>query len=243
VAAVVAAVVVLVFTALLAYEFGTADAPVPQARPSATPSASKTPTPAQIYDTVAPSVVSIVAAGPAGEAGGTGVIINADGTIMTARHVINGATQITVIFADGTKSAATVASDDAATDIASLTPATLPSVVVPAVIGSAGRLNIGDNVVAIGDQLGLVRTTTTGVVSGLDRGAPGPDGITLSGLIQFDAAVNHGSSGGPLIDSRGQIVGIVVALANPTTAGTFIGIGFAVPIGSAVAGGNRAPQQ
>jgi S1-C subfamily serine protease len=82
------------------------------------------------------------------------------------------------------------------------------------------------------------------VVSGLDRQAPGQDGATMTGLIQFDAAVNHGSSGGPLVDGAGQVVGIVVALANPTAEGTFIGIGFAVPIGSAVSagGGERIPQ-
>jgi S1-C subfamily serine protease len=104
---------------------------------------------------------------------------------------------------------------------------------------------VGDSVIAIGDPLGLTRTTTAGVVSGLGRQATNPDGAALSGLIQFDAAVNPGSSGGPLLDARGQTVGIVVALANPTDAGTFIGIGFAVPIGTALTsgGGSRAPQQ
>jgi putative serine protease PepD len=75
------------------------------------------------------------------------------------------------------------------------------------------------------------------VVSGLDRAAAGNDGSRLAGLIQFDAAVNPGSSGGPLVNTRGETVGIVVALANPTRAGTFIGIGFAVPIGTALGGG------
>ena len=99
--------------------------------------------------------------------------------------------------------------------------------------------------VAIGDQLGLTRTTTAGVVSGLDRAASGVDGTNLTGLIQFDAAVNPGSSGGPLLNAKGETVGIVVALVNPTAAGTFIGVGFAVPIGAAAAagGGDRAPQQ
>jgi S1-C subfamily serine protease len=79
----------------------------------------------------------------------------------------------------------------------------------------------------------------------LDRRAKGTDGASLTGLIQFDAAVNPGSSGGPLVNGRGETVGIVVALANPTTEGTFIGVGFAVPITTAVAGGggSRAPQQ
>ena len=91
---------------------------------------------------------------------------------------------------------------------------------------------IGDEVVAIGNQLGLADSTTAGVVSGLNRSAG-----DLHGLIQFDAAVNPGSSGGPLANNRGQVVGIVVALANPSGAGTFIGIGFAVPIGAALGPG------
>jgi S1-C subfamily serine protease len=89
--------------------------------------------------------------------------------------------------------------------------------------------------------LGLTSSATAGVVSGLERSASGEDGVSLSGLIQFDAAVNPGSSGGPLVNTRGETIGIVVALANPTTADTFIGIGFAVPIGAAVAAGRGGP--
>jgi S1-C subfamily serine protease len=136
-----------------------------------------------------------------------------------------------------------IASEDAENDIAALTVETLPTVLVPAVLGGS-RLNVGDGVVAIGNQLGLTSSATAGVVSGLDRVATGNDGTTLRGLIQFDAAVNPGSSGGPLVNARGETIGVVVALANPTPAGTFIGIGFAVPIGTAVsAGGGQGPQQ
>jgi S1-C subfamily serine protease len=174
---------------------------------------------------------------------GTGIIINADGTILTALHVVSHATAIQLIFADDTQSAATVSARSPSTDTATLTPVTLPSVVVPAVLGQPGRLAVGDSVVAIGNQLGLARSTTTGVVSGLNRVTAGPEGGNLTGLIQFDAAVNPGSSGGPLLNAKGQTVGIVVALANPTPAGTFIGVGFAVPITSATSGGGRAPQQ
>jgi S1-C subfamily serine protease len=92
-------------------------------------------------------------------------------------------------------------------------------------------------VVAIGNPLGLVATTTSGVVSGLNRTLSRGVGGDISGLIQFDAAVNPGSSGGPLLNDRAEVVGIVVALANPTDAGTFIGIGFAVPIGAALGAG------
>jgi S1-C subfamily serine protease len=158
---------------------------------------------------------------------------------------VKGATGITVTFADGTESAATVTGTAPASDIATLIPATLPGVLVPAVLGGSKPLAVGDAVIAIGDPLGLTRTTTTGVVSGLGRGAHNPDGTDLTGLIQFDAAVNPGSSGGPLLNGEGGVVGIVVALANPTKDGTFIGIGFAVPIGTAVAAGrgDQGPQQ
>jgi S1-C subfamily serine protease len=236
-------VVALVLVGLLGYRWGTATAPqaLPPARATPTPSATP-PTAAQVYASVAPSVVSVLAQHPDGSAsGGTGVIVNADATILTALHVVNGASSVRVVFADGTQSTATVTGTDPTMDIAQLAPTDLPEVVVPAVLGSAGRLAVGDSVIAIGDQLGLTRTATAGVVSGLNRQAPGQDGTTLTGLIQFDAAVNHGSSGGPLVDGEGQTVGIVVALVNPTAEGTFIGIGFAVPIETAVTAGGGQP--
>jgi putative serine protease PepD len=245
VAAAVALVVVL--TAVLFYRWGSAGAQVPAAAPSAKPSASPAAlTTAQIYASLAPSVVLIEALGPDGrtvDAIGTGVIANADGTIMTALHVVKGASSVKVVFADGTPSVATVTAADPTMDIATLGPATLPSVVVPAVLGNSGRLAVGDGVIAVGNQLGLVSSATAGVVSGLNRSTTGNDGTSLANLIQFDAAVNPGSSGGPLVNAKGETIGIVVSLANPTTAGTFIGIGFAVPIGSAVAGGGRQPQR
>lgn len=224
----------------------------PVARPSASPSASQGPlSVAQIYQTLLPSVVLIEATGgrstvdgktTATTATGTGVIVNADGTILTAFHVVAGSHAIKVNYADGTSSTAVVATSDAKQDIATLTPAGLPGTLVPAVLGGAAE--VGDDVVAIGNPLGLTASTTSGVVSGLDRVLSRAKESDIAGLIQFDAAVNPGSSGGPLINDRGQVIGIVVALANPTSAGTFIGIGFAVPIGAALgaaAGTGPAP--
>jgi S1-C subfamily serine protease len=217
------------------------------ARPSASPTASAAPlTVAQIYQTVLPSLVSIRSTGKAGPAAsaaksmtesstGTGVIANADGTIITADHVIAGAVAIQVTYTDGSTAAAKVKSADPARDIATLTPAKGPATLVPATLG--GGLGVGDDVVAMGNPLGLTASTTSGVVSGLDRTMSRAEGGDITGLIQFDAAVNPGSSGGPLLNDRGQVAGIVVALANPTDAGTFIGIGFAVPIGAALGGG------
>jgi putative serine protease PepD len=240
-------VLAIVVTAVLAFRAGgSADAPA-VARPSASPSPSASaPTVAQIYRAVAPSVVEIESTTAGGVLTGTGVVANAQGAILTAFHVVKGASAVKVRFADGTESAAAVAGSDPEMDIAALTPEQLPDVVVPAVMGNSGRLAVGNPVVAIGNQLGLTSSATAGVVSGLDRSAANPDGTKLSGLIQFDAAVNPGSSGGPLVNGRGETIGIVVALANPTSAGTFVGVGFAVPIGAALGAagdGERPPQQ
>lgn len=203
------------------------------------PSASGPPAPlsaAEVYQTLRPSVVLIETRAP--EQGiGTGVIANADGTILTARHVIAGATDIRLTYADGTTSAATVASENPEQDIATLKPATLPETLVPAVLGGAPA--VGDAVVAIGNPLGLRESTSSGVVSGLDRRAASEGSAGIAGLIQFDAAVNPGNSGGPLVNDQGQVIGIVVSLANPSGARTFIGIGFAVPIGAALGGGGE----
>ena len=120
-------------------------------------------------------------------------------------------------------------------------PAELPpQVVVPAVLG--GGVQLGDEAYAVGNPLGFVDSITSGVISGLGRTVDVPDGKRLRGLIQFDAAVNPGNSGGPLLNRGAQVVGIVTAIANPGEDGYFIGIGFAVPIGTA-GGAANAPSK
>jgi len=197
-----------------------------------------------VFRAIQPSVVFISAAaegaGPDEGASGAGVVIDANGQILTARHVVNGAATIEVTFADGTQSAATITSEEPDNDIAVLKPAQLPSVVVPAVLG--GGVQIGDDVYATGHPFGFTDSLTAGVVSGLDRTVPIAAGGTLKGLIQFDAAVNPGNSGGPLLNRAGQVVGIVTALANPADEKFFVGLGFAVPIATA-GGAAGAPQQ
>ena len=226
---------VLALTAFVSYRWGSGGSPQVAPTPSAAPRTPTALTAAEIFSVMVASVVAIET--PTGE--GTGVIVNARGTILTALHVVRGAESITVTFADGSTSAATLAGANPEQDIAALDIATPPEVIVPAVLGGGAR--IGDSVVAIGNQLGLYDSTTAGVVSGLNRGTTGNDGTNLSGLIQFDAAVNPGSSGGPLVNARGQTIGIVVALANPTEARTFIGIGFAVPIENAATAAGLPP--
>ncbi len=171
---------------------------------------------------------------------GAGVIINAEGAILTANHVVSGAKIIRVTFADGTSSTASIVSAEPERDIAVLQPDQKPEIVVPAVMG--GGVNVGDETYAIGHPLGLGDSMSSGVISGLDRSIPTEDGTVLTGLIQFDAAVNPGNSGGPLLNRNGQVVGIVTALANPSEQGFFVGIGFAVPIDEASGSAGGPPK-
>jgi putative serine protease PepD len=206
-------------------------APPPVAAATPTPTASASPSVSAIYQKIGPSVVVVRTANGAL---GSGVVVAADGTILTADHVIADGGAITILFADGTKSTATVASADTNSDIATLTPATLPQTLVPAELGGAAQ--VGGPVVAIGNPLGLTSSVSSGVVSGLNRTATTANG-DFSGLIQFDAAVNPGSSGGPLLDAKGLVIGVVVSIADPGDDDAFAGIAFAVPIGGALGGG------
>lgn len=217
----------------------------PEPSPPATASPTPTPlTPTEVAALLAPSLVAIsIADAPANhtEPDGTGLVVSENAAILTALHVVDDAETIQVTFADGTTTTAALVGADESLDIATLLPARMPTLVVPAVLGPSQPLAVGADVVALGNPLGLTATVTTGVVSGLDRTAAAPDGSRLRGLIQFDAAVNPGSSGGPLVDTTGATVGIVVALVNPTGR-TFIGIGLAVPIAAAL-GGAGGPQK
>jgi S1-C subfamily serine protease len=195
---------------------------------------SQPPAGVQIYSTVRPGLVVIESQHSGAldtEDLGSGIIINTQADILTALHVVEGGSAIKVTFADGASSAATIKSSDPDHDIAVLTAAQPPSVIVPEVLGGGAR--IGDETFAIGNPLGLVGSLSAGVISGLDRSFPQPNGRTLTGMIQFDAAVNPGSSGGPLLNTKGQVIGIVTGLANNEGTKDFAGIGFAVPIGTA----------
>jgi S1-C subfamily serine protease len=214
------------------------------AAPSTT--TTTTPSPARVYQTILPSIVLVQSADTATPTGtenalGSGFVIDKAGDIMTADHVVRDSTDIKVTFADGTESTAQVVSSDPTNDIAVLQAAQPPSVIVPAVLG--GGAKVGDATYSVGNPLGLNASFTAGVISGLDRTVTLADGDgTLQGAIQFDAAVNPGSSGGPLLNQKGQVIGVVTGLANPTDQNVFIGIGFAVPI-TAAGGAANAPQQ
>jgi S1-C subfamily serine protease len=167
---------------------------------------------------------------------GSGVVINDRGDILTSLHVVAGATDIQITFADGTQSSARVMAEQPENDIAVLRARQPPALIVPAMLGNPNAVRIGDEAFVVGNPLGLYGSMSAGVISGLKRTfQPSNSGQKLEDLIQFDAAVNPGNSGGPLLNRYGQVIGIVTGLMNPTEQEVFIGIGFAVPID--VAGG------
>ena len=165
---------------------------------------------------------------------GTGVVIVDKGIILTNLHVVAGGERLGVVFYDGTESEATVIGVQPENDLAVIQAKTLPDDLMPATLRTTGDLAPGDEVIAVGFPFGIGPSVTSGVVSGLQRVHRSLDGKRdLVNLIQFDAAVNPGSSGGPLVTADGEVVGIVTAILNPTDQRVFIGIGFAVPIENA----------
>lgn len=178
---------------------------------------------------VAPAVVTVTVESSTGRGSGSGVIISNDGYIITNNHVVDSGRRYFVLFADGTRRQATLVGTDSLNDIAVLkVDGEVPGV---AVIGDSAALQPGETVLAIGSPLGNFRNTVTaGVVSALNRSVPGSG---MEGLIQTDAAINSGNSGGPLINLKGEVVGInTMVVRNELGFGSSApveGLGFAVP--------------
>jgi len=173
---------------------------------------------------------------------GTGVVIVDKGIILTNLHVVSTAKRVGVVFADGTESEATIISTQPENDLAVLQAKTIPDDLPAATLRSTSDLALGDEVVAVGFPFGIGPSVTSGVVSGLRREYRSPEGKRLlTNLIQFDAAANPGSSGGPLVTMDGEVVGIVTGILNPNNQRVFIGIGFAVPIENAAAAVGISP--
>jgi S1-C subfamily serine protease len=174
---------------------------------------------------------------------GSGVVINDNGAILTALHVVESATAIEITFADGTQASGEIVAAEPDNDIAVLQADRLPEIFAPATLGSPGAMRIGDEAYVVGNPLGLAGSISAGVISGFDRTfKPANREQQLERLIQFDAAVNPGNSGGPLLNRDGEVVGIVVGLVNPSQQETFIGIGLAVRIDVAGGAAGAPPQ-
>ncbi len=191
----------------------------------------------QVVEKVGPAVVTVLNKldpqqnqGFAGEASGTGVIISADGYIVTNNHVVQGQQALQVIFSDDRKADATLVGADPISDLAVLKVAgAMPGV---AVLGDSSSLLPGEEVIAIGTALGdFHNTVTQGVISGLNRRLPADSGVDMENLIQTDAAINHGNSGGPLINLRGEVIGINTAVLRSTNSGDVAeGLGFSISV-------------
>src|SRR3954469_24751763 len=219
--------------------------PVPAAHPAAAVKTSGGLSVNQIYRQTNAGVVDIkvrqsASAGPdqfgggggngsgqESQAEGSGFVIDSDGHIATNQHVVDGATSITVTFADGKTASAKVVGTDPSTDVAVIKVDAPKSELHPLTFADSNDVQVGDGTVAIGSPFGLENTVTTGIVSALDRTIQAPNNFTISGAIQTDAATNHGNSGGPLLDSAGHVIGINSQIESDS--GGNDGIGFAVP--------------
>jgi S1-C subfamily serine protease len=209
------------------------------------------PTAAEAYESILPSVVHVRGSPDAPDAdvpsgresqSGTGVVIVDTGIILTNLHVVHGAKRIQVVFHDGLESEAVVIGVQPEHDLAVLQAKIIPDDLYAATLRSTQGLRPGEQVVAVGFPFGIGPSASSGVISGLGREYQTVDGKrVLTNLIQFDAAVNPGNSGGPLVTLDGEVIGIVTGLLNPTEHRVFIGIGFAVPIENAAGAVGLSP--
>lgn len=179
----------------------------------------------RIYDQTKDSVVLIKATLPTGIAQGSGFVFDMNGRIITNNHVVEGARSITVTFVEGTIVEASLVGRDPYSDIAVIKVNVAESLLKPLRLGNSSALRVGEPVLAIGNPYGLADTLTSGIISALGREMDSASGFPIVDVIQTDAPINPGNSGGPLLNMRGEVIGINTAIATQTSTG----IGFAVP--------------
>jgi S1-C subfamily serine protease len=191
---------------------------------------------ADIYAQLRPSIVEIITTTggnqlfPQGQGEGSGIVLDSAGHILTNNHVAGNASTLEVKFADGTTASAKLVGSDPGNDLAVIQVDGASSELKPATIGDSTALRVGDSVLAIGNPFQLEGTLTAGIVSALDRTFSSGSGTRpLSNMIQTDAPVNPGNSGGPLLNCQGKVIGVVTALENPTGQDVNVGVAFAVP--------------
>jgi len=210
------------------------------AAPSVAPVADTTLSVGQIAKTDTGSVVEVDSTSASGgstfpggggggsaTAEGTGFVYDTKGDILTNEHVVDGASSVSVKFSDGSTYKATVVGSDTSTDIAVLHVNAPASKLKPLSFADSSKVSVGDGVVAIGNPFGLDGTVTSGIVSAVDREISAPDDTPIEGAIQTDAAINHGNSGGPLLDLKGRVIGVTSQIQSDS--GGNDGVGFAIP--------------
>ena len=201
----------------------------------AQPAASTTTSLTQLYKNVSPGVVDIVVDESSGngfgdqgaQAEGSGFVVDTSGDIVTNQHVVSGATSIKVTFQDGKTAKATLVGTDPSTDIAVIKVSVDSSELHPLSFGSSAGVQVGQPVAAIGSPFGLPETLTSGIISALNRTISAPNNYSISGAIQTDAPINHGNSGGPLLNSSGDVIGVNAQIESDS--GGNDGVGFAIP--------------
>ena len=183
----------------------------------------------QIYELASKSVVELGASGGTGTASaqGSGFVYDESGHIVTNQHVVAGATSIAVSFWNGVELDATLVGTDPSTDLAVLRVDASKSLLRPLRLGDSSAVDVGDPVLAFGSPFGLEGTVTAGIVSALHREMTAPNNFTITNTIQTDAAINHGNSGGPLLDGRGRVIGVNAQIESES--GGSDGVGFAIP--------------
>jgi S1-C subfamily serine protease len=161
---------------------------------------------------------------------GSGFVVDKAGHIVTNYHVVSGAKRVSVSFSNGGSMKAKVVGTDPSSDLAVLKIAANSRALTPLALGNSDAMRVGDPVVAIGNPFGLDRTVTAGIVSAIQRAITAPNGYTIDHVIQTDAAINHGNSGGPLLNGRGEVIGVnsQIETGNSATGGN-VGVGFAIP--------------
>jgi putative serine protease PepD len=165
--------------------------------------------------------------GGAESATGTGFVYDGDGHIVTNEHVIDGASSVSVKLSDGSTWKATVVGSDTSSDLAVLKISAPASKLTPLPLADSSAAQVGDGVVAIGNPFGLDGTVTSGIISAVDREIAAPDETPIEGAIQTDAAINHGNSGGPLLNLEGKVIGVTAQIQSES--GGNDGVGFAIP--------------
>ena len=160
---------------------------------------------------------------------GSGFVVDKAGHIVTNFHVVDGAKQVRVSFSNGASMKAAVVGTDASSDLAVLKIDASSRALTPLMLGDSDGMKVGDPVVAIGNPFGLDRTVTAGIVSAIQRAITAPNGYTIDHIIQTDAAINHGNSGGPLLNSRGEVIGVNSQIETGGSSTGNVGVGFAIP--------------
>jgi S1-C subfamily serine protease len=164
------------------------------------------------------------------QAQGSGFVYDDSGHIVTNQHVVDGANSISVKFWNGASYKATLVGSDASTDLAVIQVDAPSSLLHPLSLGDSSKIAVGDGVVAIGSPFGLEETVTSGIVSALHRSMTAPNDFTINDSIQTDAAINHGNSGGPLLNANGEVIGVNSQIQTGGTSNGNVGVGFAIPI-------------